>query len=656
AKGGVYILNLLFVSIITLYALNIQNSPERRYFYLIAFIFGLGFANHWMSILILGPILLYFFFLYRDFLRIRGFVSCFLFILAGLSAYIYLPVRAGAGPDLNIGNPETLHNFLWVVFREMYQYSAKTDAGVYVRQISVFFKLFFTNYSLFILVGMAGAWAMIKVKRKKAFFILGVFISYVVVIVPYTRTINGVFVLENILLIPAEYACLLFIAAGMGYVYSVIKKEWVNRIIFAAAAAGLLFYTGYMHYGLNNQSRDYITYDLGKSILMTMEKDSLYLADGDYNLMPVYYIIEMHKQRQDIKLANPMNLYYEWGIDYFTGKYGHVTMMPKQMADNIRSLIDSQINKADIYRSGLFKKIDEMELPYKQKQKGVLIKITAEDEIVFPGIFDMYSYRGIFDDACRRDGLKQDIITWYAKGMVKQGDDLNELDRPRDALRLYKLAAIFPVQKPEAEVYFKISSAYEKLKDADNRLLYLEKAVGKDGNYLPALENAGRIYYERGVLPRAKEMFGRAIATGRASEYAKNAFKYISVHGFSEQCEYGLRKAREHLSKGELKSAMYIYDFLIGKNYKTETIISDIGLYYFDSGNYQEALAWLLKLKNRIQTPETIYGIAYSYFKIKDTESALRETEKGMKTYENDRKLADLYMRLGGRRAAGPKP
>jgi len=51
-------------------------------------------------------------------LKARSAVVASVSFLTGLVPYVYLPIRSRADPALDWGNPETLHNFLRVVFRE----------------------------------------------------------------------------------------------------------------------------------------------------------------------------------------------------------------------------------------------------------------------------------------------------------------------------------------------------------------------------------------------------------------------------------------------------------------------------------------------------------------------------------------------------------
>jgi len=66
AKGGIYILNLLFLSALTYLSLNLFYKFNTGRFYLLIYIFGLSLTNHWPSMLVFFPALGYIFYKYRE--------------------------------------------------------------------------------------------------------------------------------------------------------------------------------------------------------------------------------------------------------------------------------------------------------------------------------------------------------------------------------------------------------------------------------------------------------------------------------------------------------------------------------------------------------------------------------------------------------------
>src|SRR6056297_2984055 len=93
AKGGIYILNLLFLALLILLSLKLFERFRPVYLYLMAYVFGLSLSNHWPSMIILLPVFGWVFVKYRrKFTVEKAAVSGVLFLL-GLTPYLYLFLR-----------------------------------------------------------------------------------------------------------------------------------------------------------------------------------------------------------------------------------------------------------------------------------------------------------------------------------------------------------------------------------------------------------------------------------------------------------------------------------------------------------------------------------------------------------------------------------
>ncbi|MCX7877481.1 MAG: DUF2723 domain-containing protein [Ignavibacteria bacterium] len=96
---------------------NHFSEPKNKFYIIFAFLLGLSFTNHLTTIL-LAPACLTLFFVAnsnnrRRLYRLLGLMTiCF---IAGLSVYIYLPLRMQASPDFMWGSPHNLERFIWHV-------------------------------------------------------------------------------------------------------------------------------------------------------------------------------------------------------------------------------------------------------------------------------------------------------------------------------------------------------------------------------------------------------------------------------------------------------------------------------------------------------------------------------------------------------------
>ncbi len=105
AKGGIYGLNLA----VSLACLGLFRSASRRpnvkALRLGALLAGLGLADHYMSFVLFLPTLAWWSWQAQPNLRSQGKLA--LWLLPGVSLYLYLPLRALQHPFLNWGDPET---------------------------------------------------------------------------------------------------------------------------------------------------------------------------------------------------------------------------------------------------------------------------------------------------------------------------------------------------------------------------------------------------------------------------------------------------------------------------------------------------------------------------------------------------------------------
>lgn len=124
---------------------------------------GLALSNHHFMALLLGPALL------PTLLRVhraKGWrplaiagSSC----AAGLAVYLYLPLRSRAHPPMNLGHPDDLQNFFWVVSARAYQRThALEDTPFVDRFFDVVLALVESLQLPTLLVAAVGAYALLR--------------------------------------------------------------------------------------------------------------------------------------------------------------------------------------------------------------------------------------------------------------------------------------------------------------------------------------------------------------------------------------------------------------------------------------------------------------------------------------------------------------
>jgi hypothetical protein len=129
----VYTMALFFTSLVSwllIELLNLSNMEDQsdedsskrrtRLIILLGLAWGFSLTNHMTSLFLLPGILLVLIF---GGIRptAKDIVKGVLFFILPLFLYLYLPIRSMMNPPLDWGNPETFHNFIWVVTGQQFR-------------------------------------------------------------------------------------------------------------------------------------------------------------------------------------------------------------------------------------------------------------------------------------------------------------------------------------------------------------------------------------------------------------------------------------------------------------------------------------------------------------------------------------------------------
>lgn len=93
----------------------------------------------------------------------RPLVASGAMIVAGLAAYLYLPIRAATEPPMNLGNPTSLGRLYWVVSAQAYQGThALQPEPIGERMLDVTVSLVDSLHVAPVLLALAGAYALLR--------------------------------------------------------------------------------------------------------------------------------------------------------------------------------------------------------------------------------------------------------------------------------------------------------------------------------------------------------------------------------------------------------------------------------------------------------------------------------------------------------------
>lgn len=303
-----------------------------------SFVFGLSCGNQQTIVLIL-PLFAFVFWFNRKrwpaaqppaVARIAA-ASLICFII-GFSVYLYLPVRASKGPEINWGNPANFENFVRVLLRKDYgtfqlTVGEKTQPGTGFSQsrvsgASIFLKQLARYFSTLIQqTGIAGAalglLGWIPLVRHKRSYGAGLLAAFVFSGPVFMLISNLSFdplsegILERFYILP-----MVFFAVSAGYAAKWLVEKHRLLVLFC-----LILPVG----AFTNSSRNcfwrnyYLEYDYAANILKTLKPGSVFFMDGgDDTFYGMQYLCFAKGKRRDVELHDRGGLVFRsvYGKDF----------------------------------------------------------------------------------------------------------------------------------------------------------------------------------------------------------------------------------------------------------------------------------------------------------------------------------------------------
>jgi len=173
AKGGIYLLNLLFLAIMVYLSIELFKAFNIKYLYLMSYIYGLSLSNHWPSMIILLPVFGYLFFKYRKKINLKRLYYIIIFLILGFTPYIYLPIRSATdGIFAFVIKTTSWESFWWTILRTAYDNTAPSSTlQLYINQVEEFLTLFVNDFSFMWVIVFFGLYSLWKKTEKFYFFI-----------------------------------------------------------------------------------------------------------------------------------------------------------------------------------------------------------------------------------------------------------------------------------------------------------------------------------------------------------------------------------------------------------------------------------------------------------------------------------------------------
>lgn len=307
--------SLLFVKALAEHVVNPGKSAD-RWWLLFALILGLSFSHHMMMVL-LAPAFLTLYFTVLGFGRpawskIGKAVIPF---VAGLSFYLYLPLRAAQGAVMNWGDPDTLHRFWLHISAAQYRFKMFASPEVPIKKLSAFLAAFPAEFGYVPLIFAAAGlvWLCLHTRRLLVFTIL-------IVAGCLFYAFNYDFDDPNFYL-HVYVATAIWIAFGARWFLALVGtglKQWSAR----ALCAVVVLFPFDMNYVSVDESQNYAVEDYVRNLLDPLPPNALILSDDLQGLIPgAYYLQLVEGVRPDVVVVGHGVLAYPWYLEQLEKRY-----------------------------------------------------------------------------------------------------------------------------------------------------------------------------------------------------------------------------------------------------------------------------------------------------------------------------------------------
>ena len=473
--------------------------------------------------------------------RIAGYMATALVL--GLSIkFIYPPVRAAAHPLHNWNDPSTLIRWMDYFSGQPYQH-----------------RMFFWGMSDLVMrtweylsnilpaqvgwVGLAlGIWGIISIGRFNIWLALALISAWCAgVFYCINFSLSGIAV--RTYYIPTFLFFSVMVSAGMAQVASLVGGRWKKMAIPALAILGI--WTGWealAHRFESDRSRHYFAWDFSRSILNSIDPDSLLIAYGDYDLFPLWYTHDVAGVKPNVVVVNANFLPADWAKDE---RHRIQILYPgkgKDSGKNMAFAEDLLKEKSEhpVYLSVIFAAVEGYDvLPVGAAYRPAWGKadLLSADIAGERRRFSRWrTLRGFFDTNIYRDTNTRSTLTYYAYLDYRRALVLEEQGRVDDALAMFRQALAWPdfYGLGPAASHASVAQILRKKGRKDEALKEFEAAVKFQPGWVPGLKALGSYYVELKRYQDALRTFKRVVA-----EDPKDISAIQSVKMLSEYAEQG---------------------------------------------------------------------------------------------------------------------
>lgn len=505
------------------------------------------------------------------------------------SIMLFIPIRSSLDPAIDENDPDNWTSFKGFLERKQYGQESMISRmfyrrGTWTNQLGIkermgfwgFFREQYMDKSLWFIpmfLGLFGIWELIRRRKNEGVVLLFLLIACTVGLVLYMNFADGTkpdkFSGEiiNIEVRDRDYFFLpgfVFFALTMGLGVTALLEglgSWLEKvrenlakpIVGGLSLLILLLPVMPAHRGFNshnNRSNNYLPYDYAYNLLNSCEKDAVVFTNGDNDTFPLWFLQNVEKVRQDVRVVNLSlintswyikQMKHQWGVPisftdreidrmgYVRTSDGKVLRVQDQIIDNI---LETNKWKYPIYfavtvagdnRIYQGEPIDDhlrMEgMAYRVVRE--IGKLMVEPDIMREKLFNVFRFRGVGDPSVIKDENDYRLLANYTSCFLGLADTLRREGQFEESIQVAnKVAELLPFDWRPYAYLLQLFAESRQPQDSIQRVLQQAEEIYKIPGALQGEEefierlyfNLGYTYRKNGETQKAIDSMNKILA------------------------------------------------------------------------------------------------------------------------------------------------
>ena len=496
--------------------------------------------------------------------RRRVWALCFLITCAGMVGYstqLFIPIRSSLNPAIDENNPSDWRSFKAFLERKQYGHESMISRmfyrrGTWPNQFGIkermgfwgFFREQYMQRNLWfipIFLALFGIWEQIRRRKREGVVLLILILACTVGLVFYMNFADGtrpdrlsgeIIRLEvrdrDYFFTPG----FMFFALSMGLGAFGLIKTLGNLVekrlkslqpvlgIIVAILLVLPLLALKKNYNRNNRTGNWIPYDYAYNHLMSCDKDGMLVTNGDNDTFPLWFLQNVEKIRQDVRIINLSLLNADWYILQLKNvwdvpidlSYEEIKGVPTKTPDG-RYAPRPRVPYYDPIRKQkrfLFPYYDEKSGRVMRIQDMMVEHILLANKWQYPFYFSRTtpsSNRVGLDDHVRKEGLVDRVVAEEGESMIdpeRFHKNLWEVYQYRGLadMNVYKNETTVGLLINYSERFIELAEYYLKKNQTDKAIAELEIAVSVLPDYYRTHLQLYKLYSDGGDTTKADSL------------------------------------------------------------------------------------------------------------------------------------------------------